>query len=172
MGFFGGGNPFDSITKLFSSMPSSVGTAAIFSATNLISNMFGRDVNGEVLDLARDKFNQDITNSANNLAFDREELAAREKMQAASIAAQTQAAAIAAGASRENEKGRERLELGQTRVLAEDRAAQRNIDAQKGRPELIMTGRSGQANMARANGSAGLQAFDALMRGVQAGLGR
>mgnify|MGYP007125676502 CR=1 FL=1 len=163
---------FDSIGKLFESVPKEIGVAGIFSAASLASQMFGRDVDGESLDLARDKFNQDVSNQSQNLAFNREELASREKMQAASIAAQTQAAAISAGAQREIARANNRMGIGQARILTQDKASERNIEAQKGRPELIMTGRSAQANMARANGSAGMQAFESLMRGVQAGLTR
>lgn len=171
---FGGdfSSAFDSLGGLFESIPKEVATAGLFSGASLVSELFGRDVDGETLDLARDKFEQDVLNQQSNLAFNREELASRENIAKQAVQAQVQAAGIAAGAQREIARARNRTEMGQMQMQSQDKAADRNADAIKGRPELIMTGRTAQANQARATGQAGAQAFDALMRGIQAGLTR
>lgn len=166
-----GSSALDSITGLFDSMPKEVGVAGLFSAASLASKLFGRSVEEDTLGLARDKFEQDIINQRENLAFNREELASRERMQEASIKAQTQAAAISAGAQREIARSRNLLDVAQTRVQAQDKYADRQVESQKGRPELILAGRSAQANQARATGEGGLRAFEAIMEGVQRGLG-
>lgn len=173
---FGGSDSGDgllgSITGLFDQIPSSVATAGIFSAASLVSQMFGRNTDQEQLDLARDKFNQDIINSQNQLALSREELASRERMAGAAAGATVRAAAISAGAQSNIAHRRNVLEQAQTRVSAQEKAAERNFESVKGKPDLIMTGRTAQANQARATGSAGQQAFESLMAGIENGLRR
>lgn len=160
----------DSITGLFTNIPKEIASAGIFSAASLISNLFGRSVEEDSMDLARDKFEQDIINSDKMLAFNREELASRERIAGASAGAAVRAAGISAGAQKQIAADRNRLEITGMRVGARDRFADRNIEAQKGRPELIMEGRSRQANMARTNASEGQRAFESLIQGIQAGL--
>lgn len=161
----------DSITSLFSGFKDpSLASAGIFSAATLASQLFGRDVDGEKMDLARDQFEQSIIDSQNNLALSREELAARERMAGAAAGATVRAAGISAGAQKQIAHSRNVLDLGQLRMGARDKWADRQIESQKGRPELIMSGRTAQANQARASGSDAQRAFESIMAGVQGAL--
>lgn len=170
--FSGGSNVLGSITDLFGKLPKEVASAGIFSAASLVSQMFGRDVEGGTLDLARDRFEQDIINSEANRQLSREELASRERMASSSAGAAVAAANISANAQKEINRKRNLLESGQTRVLAQEKAAERVGQALKGVPDIVMTGRTGQAQQARATGQDGRAAFESLMRGIQAGLTR
>lgn len=175
--FFGGGEDggglLSSITSMFSGFSDpSLASAGIFSAATLASQLFGRDIDADKMDLARDQFEQSIINAEADRALSREELAARERMAGASAGATVRAAGISAGAQKQIAHSRNVLDLGQLRMGARDKWADRQIESQKGRPELIMTGRSAQANQARATGSDAQRAFESIMSGVQGALRR
>lgn len=174
--FLGGGNSgggfLDGISGLFSSIPSSVASAGIFSAANLVSQMFGKDIDEEQLDLARDKFEQDIKEAEANRQLSYAELAARERMAAAAAGGAARAAGISANAQKQIAHGRNQLEIGQTRVSARDKAAERSVGSIRGRPELILQGGTALANQAQATAQSGREAFESLMSGIQAGMRR
>lgn len=175
---FGGGSGgssnglFDSITGMFSKIPTSLASAGIFSAASLVSQMFGRNIDQETLDLARDKFNQDILNKQADLQFGREELASRERMAGMAAGATVKAAGISAAASKQIAHGRNLLEAGETRVSSLNKGSEMQAQSVKGRPEIILAGRNAQAQTAQATGMNGQQAFEALMQGVQGALRR
>lgn len=173
---FGGGDSgggfLDGISSLFSAIPSSVASAGIFSAASLVSQMFGRDVDSEQLDLARDKFEQDIKEAEANRQLSYAELAARERMAAAAAGGAARAASISAGAQTKIAHDRNQLDIGQTRVGARENAAKRSFEAVKGRPELVMQGGTALANQAQATGQSGARAFEAIMQGIESGLRR
>lgn len=168
-----GSGVLGSITGLFDSFDDkNLAAAGIFSAANLVSQMFGRDVEGDQLDLARDKFEQDILEAEANRGLSREEMANRLEMARAAAGATVAAANISAGAQKSIARSRNLLEAGQTRVATREKAAEREVESLRGKPELIMQGRTAQANSARATGQIGQQAFESLMAGIQAGLRR
>ncbi len=151
-------------------IPASIASAGIFSAASLLSSMFGQDLDEEQLNFAKDQFEQNLVLSREKLAQDKElsvmEMAARERMAGAAAGATVRAAGISAGAQKQIATQRNKVDIGQTRVGAKDKAADRQVDSLKGRPELIMAGRTGQANAARATGQEGRMAMEAIMNGI------
>lgn len=168
----GGGGIMDSISGLFSSIPSSIASAGIFSAASLVSQLFGRNIQGEQMDLARNRFQQDILEATANRKVQEDQIAASQANAAAAAGATVKAAGISAGAQKDIAHKRNLLEIGESRSSALDRSADRRIKSMQGRSELIMQGRTAQADAARATGQGGAQALEALMQGVESGLRR
>lgn len=151
-------------------IPTDIASAGIFSAASLLSNLFGQDLDEEQLQLARDQFEANLALNQSKLAQDKEltlaELAARERMAGAAAGATVRAAGISAGAQKQIARDRNLVDIGQTRVAARDKKADREAESLRGRPELIMAGRTGQASAARATGQEGRMAMEAIMAGI------
>lgn len=175
--FTGGGDGFlSNLGDLFGSIPTPLASAGIFAASSLASQMFGQDYNQESLDQAQKQFEASLAEKqsefgANNaLAY--AELASRERAVGAAAGATVRAAGIQASASKDIAHRHNELGLGELRMGARDKWADRQIESRKGRDALIMQGRTLQAQQARATGNDAQKAFESIMAGVTGALHR
>lgn len=147
-------------TDFFSSFTSpEVLSAGIMSAASLFSGLYGSDLNEEQIEQARLQFEQ-------NLALSREKLAQDKELTLAQIAASGAASSAAAEAA----KRQADIQLAGLKSQSFDRIADRRIEARKGKSELTLAGRSGQAAQASNTGRLGIEAFRNLIGAVQAPL--